>query len=586
MIAYDFETTRIEKGTPRPLYITAYGENPKMWLEKPIRNMSHLHQILVNDFLTEDYDGIKFVAWNANNFDAYFVAAALLNDATYTIRPYLTRSKSLRGMRIYLTEYLNDNGEYPKDKPSWEFLDGMAMLGFAGLPLSKFLDNFAPDHKKLTGTINFDTETFDAKNKSHCAYAMRDSEGLYHGMVKAQNILLERFNQPVTVTMGGACIKIFQANLPKETVVFAPPDELESIIRDYAMRGGYCYCVKRYQGPVWKYDLNQAYAAAMRESKLPSGYVNHVEGRVREGCEVYFARITATKPNNQIPFYYRTLINGRIKSQFSLNEIHDTWLTSIEIEQLQSEHWEIKIFESWCYSDSFSMVEYVDKLETIRTTCEGGPSGPIGTMVKGVGNHSYGKTVEKIEPIAYLLSAANPPGYLPVYDGDDVDPLDHVFYQDIEDQRPKHYHQPQLGAFITAHVRMVVRRAALINPSAWLYADTDCVVFSQNVTKELDIDAKRYGAWKIEESGTDFQIIAKKVYINLSDGVGHAKGLNVKRLKTADYDAWFRGTPPIQEQVQRQNFLVAMQGGEMYRSQIRSGTSVENLQHDANLQHA
>jgi hypothetical protein len=103
------------------------------------------------------------------------------------------------------------------------------------------------------------------------------------------------------------------------------------------------------------------------------------------------------------------------------------------------------------------------------------------------------------------------------------------------------------------------------------------VVFSSDVTALLDIDPKRYGAWKLEESGTHFRIIAKKVYQNVETGKGHAKGLNVKRLAPADYEAWFYGTPPTQEQIQRNNFVSVMQGAEMYRTQVRRGTAVEAI---------
>jgi hypothetical protein len=578
-IAYDFETTRIEKGTPRPLYLTAYGESPHAHLETRIRDMNHLRDVLTTRLLIPEYDGVKFVAWNANNFDAYFVAAALVTDPTYIMRPYLTRSNALRGMRVLLAEFMGDDGEYPKGAPSWEFLDGIAMLGLAGTTLEKFLTNFAPNHKKITGAINFETETFDYKNRLHCAYAMRDSEGLYHGMVAAQNILLQRFNQPLTVTMGGACIKIFQSFIPRDVSIYTPPDDLETVIRTHAMRGGFCYCVTRYQGPVWKYDINQAYASAMREAALPAGRASHTTRGLPDGAKCYVARVTATNPTNKIPFYYRSEINGRLKALFASTQIFDTWLTCIEIDQLRAENWSIKIAESWTFESTFDMREYVDKLETIRMNCEGGPSGPVGTMVKAVGNHSYGKTVEQLEPINYLLSAETPAGYSPYY-GDGFDPLEHIYFKWVDDAdiRPKAYHQPQLGAFITAYVRMVVRRAALLSPDTWLYADTDCVVFSSDVTAQLDIDSKRYGAWKIEESGTVFQIIAKKVYTNIETGKGSAKGLNVKKLTPQDFDDWYHGNPPLQEQTQRQNFMQVMRGADMFRTQKRSGTRVEKTQ--------
>lgn len=570
LIAYDFETTRIRQGTPRPLYLTAYGENPAFHFDGPINDMQHLREILAHRFLTPDLKGARFVAWNANNFDAYFIAAALLENDDYVLRPYLTKNNALRGLKVIVK---GDEEKEPNAQTSWEFLDGMAMLGLAGTSLAKFLATFAPEFQKLSGVINFEAEEFDASNPMHCAYAMRDSEGLYHAMHRAQSILLDVFNQPLTVTLGNACIKIFKAHIPQGiTVRNLPADALE-VVRTYVMRGGFCYCAQRYHGPVWKYDLNQAYAAAMREATLPMGQAMHTAAGLHRFAKVYIAKVRATNPDNKIPFYYRTDISGRVKALFGMTEIFDTWLTSIEVAQLKAEGWRVQVMESWTFEGSFNMRDYVDKLERIRTTCEGGPSGPIGTVMKAVGNHSYGKTVEQLENIEFLIAKTCPPEFAPYY-GDELTPVEHVWFR-FTDPREKDYHQPHIGAFITAHVRMVVRRAALKRPDAWLYADTDCVVFSEDATADLDIDPKRYGAWKVEESGAVYRIIAKKIYQNVETGQGHAKGLNVKRLTAQDFEAWFDGDAPTQDQIQRNNFVKVMAGAEMFRAQTRRGTSVE-----------
>lgn len=587
LIAYDYETTSIAEGTPRPLYFTAYSGDARCpcHIEIPIDTLEQHQKFLVNNVLTDEYRGCKFVAWAGNNFDGYIIAATMVNHPDYIIRPYLTRNNSLRGLKILRAEDAN------KEKAvGWEFLDGMAMLGFVGLKLEKFVANFAPNFPKLTGTIDFETEQFDPKNPKHRAYAFRDSEGLWHAMNAAQEILMEHFDEPLAVTMGGVCIKIFRANIPEGVRCWAPQPKLERIVRHYVMRGGYCYCVKRYQGPVWKYDLNQAYASAMREARLPAGDAIHEAEGLHPFAKTYIARVEAWKPRNKVPFYYRTKRDGRMCSAFALTHIEETWLTDIEIRQLQKEAWRVEIRESYAWETGFSMTDYVNGLEALRTTCSGGPSGPIGTMAKGVGNHSYGKLLESIDPIELVLAPEAPPGFAPYYPDGDTDPLQHVYYRTLDETEVelKDYHQPQVGAFITAHVRMVVRRAALIAPDAWLYADTDCVVFSRDITKSLDIDPSRYGAWKVEESGTHYQIIAKKVYAQIegespAEFIGpanpklkrSAKGLNVRRVTVADFDDWYKGKPPVQTQIQRNNFLKVMQGAEMFRKQVRSGTAVE-----------
>lgn len=572
IIAYDFETTRIKAGTPRPLYLTAHGLAPDFSFDGKLDGMEHLSDILKNQFLIPRLDRAKFVAWNANNFDTYFVAAALKEDSNYILRPYLTKSHNLRGLRVSLAA---EQHLKPKDQRAWEFLDGMAMLGLVGVSLEKFLQTFAPGTAKLKGIVNFEKEEFDPDNAAHRAYAYRDSEGLYVGMIAAEKILLDTFNQVLGVTMGGACIKIFKANIPQGVFVNNLNDAMLTITRDYLMRGGYCFCVKSFEGLVWKYDLNQAYAAAMREAKLPQGKASHSPSGLHRYAKIYAARITAVNPNNTIPFYHRIFEHGRVRAVFSTTEIIDTWLTNIEVTQLKNEGWKIKTHESYIWEQWFSMKDYVDKLEKIRTTCEGGTSGAIGTMIKAVGNHSYGKTVEQLESTEFLLSAECPDGFAPYY-ADGFEPLEHVWYA-FTDPQVKDYHQPHIGAWITAHVRMVVRRAALISPDTWLYADTDCVVFSDDVTSKLDVDPKRYGAWKIEESGTPYRIIAKKVYQNQATGKINAKGMNTSKLSDKDFDLWAQGHAPVQSQIHRNNFVRVMSGQEMFYAQERSGTRVNRF---------
>lgn len=575
IIGYDLETTRIEVGTPRPLYITAYA--PDFVVEARIDAMADLTRILRTQFLTEENHGAAFVAWNGNRFDAYIIAAALIREADLVLKPYMTQNKALRGMRVVRVE---DRDK--KNAPCWQFLDGIAMTGLVGTNLAAFVARFAPDFPKLVDVIDFEKETFDADNPLHRAYALRDSEGLYHAMTRAQQIMIETFDQGLGVTMGGACIKILQANMPRGVTVHSLTADLGAIVSRFVMRGGFCYCNRRYKGPVWKYDINQAYAAAMRDAALPAGGALHMKRAPPDGVKIYIARLTATNYKNRIPFYHRTVDDkGRVRSVFAMHEIRETWLTSVEVAQLRTEGWQIEIAESYCWAGAgFSLREYVDKLEVLRTTCDGGPSGAIGTMVKATGNHSYGKTVEVIAPIEYILAAECPDDCLPFY-GDGADPIEHIYYRIDDDRKPKDYHQPHLGAWITATVRMVVRRAALIDPDAWLYADTDCVIFSRDVSAHLDIDPKRYGAWKIEEEGTIYEIIAKKVYAQVSvKSEGEkpkrsAKGLNVKRLTADDFTRWYEGTPPVQDQIQINNFLSVMHGAEMYRKQRREGTRVE-----------
>jgi hypothetical protein len=552
IIAYDLETSNIKAGTLAVRYLTAYGAN--FCYSGPLFSIEHLGTIIATRFLLPELKGCRFVAWNGNNFDVYFIAAALLHNPDYLMRPYLTRSKSLRGLRVQ---------SVADKKQVWEFLDGIAMTGLTGTTLKKFLGVFAPDFQKLDGP-DFEREEFDAGNIEHVRYAERDSEGLYHAIVKAQQIVFDNFGVPLYPTIGNTGIRIFQRNMPPMVQVWAPPLKVVELTRDYAMRGGYCWINRRFEGSIWKYDLNQAYAAAMREAYLPAGRCIHYSGGVHPYANASLLRLSASNAANRVPFYY-TAIAGKAR-EFGVTEIADTWLTGGEYAQLKREGWKIEVSESYFWDEVFTMKEYVDALEGLRMAAPDGPNGALGLMLKAIGNNSYGKTVEKLDGLELVLSADQPEGYSQYQSEDDL--LQHVWFKFM---RPvlREYHQPQLGAFITAHVRMVVRRAALIDPQSWLYADTDCVAFDRPI--DLNLDAKRYGFWKIEVAGERYRIITKKVYAKVGGGDSHAKGLNVKRLTDRDFEEWFNGRPPLQTQLQRQNFVKVMQGFEMFITRSKVG---------------
>lgn len=563
IVAYDLETTNIQVGTPDPLYITAYGkivgdyDSEEFRVAERIVGYDGLLEILATEFLIPEYDGYKFVGWNANNFDVYLIAKALLLDNRYMMRPYMTRSKSLRGMRVI---DMQTGCEY-------EFLDGIAMTGCI-MKLEKFLKVFAPDYQKLTEVIDFEAgEQFDYHNQKHCEYAMRDSVGLYHAIMECQRIIKESFGMVLTPTIGNLGIKIFQSFMPHNVKVQPLTPEVDKVMRDYVMRGGYCYCARRYTGPVWKYDINQAYAAAMREAWLPDGAAHYVKSHWPRYPGVYHIS-GASHPTNIIPFYYRDMDGDSV---FGMREISETWITSSELEQLQSEGWKIKIIEGYLFAGRFKMQEYVDTLEHLRMTAPGGTNGAKGLMMKAIGNNSYGKTVEVLDGVEYVMANECPEGFMPAVvqlEGDEYLP---IWTKQGEPAR-KDYHKPQIGAFITADVRMKLRRAALTNPTAWLYGDTDCTVFTEPAN--LDIDPSRYGAWKIECEGDVFRMIAKKVYAKLDNSEKHAKGMNVKKLTAEDFERWSNGEPPVQTQLHRNNIMKVLAGADMYIQRVRKGTKI------------
>lgn len=562
VIAYDLETDPIRPGSPRPLYLTAWA--PGFEVAERIRSMRQLGEVLTDRLLVQATEGARFVAWNGSRFDTYFVAAALVRDPRFRLRPLLTRSRELRALEVRRA----CNADKVRDSTAWVFVDGMAQLGLE-CSLAELLDAFAPELPKLPAPDW--AKGFDGDNAAHRDYAMRDSVGLWHAMDHAQRIVFDSFGESLGITAGGTGIRVFQAEMPEGVIVKPLEDAAEDVVRQYLVRGGYVFCRGKYDGLAWKYDLNQAYAGAMRDCRLPCGSMLWDRYGPEDTRGAYMVRLSAHNPRNTVPFYVKKLDElGRVRAAYARTVIEDSWVTSDEHRQLVAEGWEIEPHEHWAFARTFTMRAFVDKCERLRQEAPGGPSGPVGRLVKAIGNTAYGKTGESADGLEWCLAAERPEGWLDYYEGDDAEPIEHVYWRQTE-PRPKPHQQPQLAAWITAWVRMQVRRAALVDPDAWLYADTDSVIFSRDVTDLLDVHPTRYGAWKVESAGERHRIIMPKVYQG-PNGI-KARGMDSYQLTGEHFERWMAGEAPMQTQVQLRNFLDVMRGAEMYRAVTRRGSA-------------
>lgn len=559
-MAYDLETDLIKEGTPRVKYITAFNHQYSLSRAiDPCNDIRELAQILETEFIISKNRNYRFIAWNGNGFDVFFIARALLLIDDIVLRPYLTRSKSLRGMKVI--------GVNSRKGQSWEFLDGMAMTGLdtVKMPLWKFVGLFAPDFPKLE--LDFDATEFDSSNPDHVAYAERDSEALYYAMCRANEISEGLTGNQLQPTLGNLGIKYFQSMIPEDVICWAPNESLKGVMYGPIKRGGYCWIRKQYQGPIWKYDINQAYAAAMRDCELPCGSLFPTDEYKEGRCGIYRVVLSRDK-RTSVPFYYRDLESNI--GYFTDGYKAETWILSNEVEALRADGWDIEIKEGHYWSDNFNMAEMVGHLEHLRFTDPGGPSGPLGTMVKTLANSAYGKTMEQLEGTEIVMAKECPEGFMDY--APEIAELEHIYFKEGEPLL-KNYHCPQIGAFITAHVRMVVRQAALGAEDAFIYADTDCVAFSRPVD-HLTIDPRHYGDWKQESDGDEYIMIGKKIYYG-DDGSKHAKGLHIRKLEKEDFIKWANeNVPPLQVQTQRQNFVKFVAGAEMFRDLERRGTNV------------
>ena len=148
-------------------------------------------------------------------------------------------------------------------------------------------------------------------------------------------------------------------NLPEGVVLKAPHPRLLEILNGPIKRGGYCWCQRQHVGPIWKYDINQAYAAAMRDAELPAGDYAWCREYVPNLPGVYEAGIFRATPS-PVPFYYKLEKDGGKAGRFTTGRRKvTTWLTSIEIEHLLRDGWDITFYGGYLWQDSFNFSDVV-----------------------------------------------------------------------------------------------------------------------------------------------------------------------------------------------------------------------------------
>lgn len=548
IVAYDYETGRIpEKPGDAmrvpPKYVTAYGEgvfqSQRLACEQDVLEA-------FSDLWVQCADRTRLVAYNGNRFDLRILMGALARSA-FTVEPFFAKQAGLRGAVIR------------HKRKSVYVLDAIAMIG-PSVNLKTFLQQFAPDFQKHD--LDLSTIDFDADNPEHVAYAERDSEGLYHAMIEAERLVKTVTGIGLQCTIGGLGIRAFASRLPKSVISFALDVEAFQVVRKIVMRGGYVYA-RKYRGPLWTYDLNQAYAAAMRDCKMPAGRMcrTQVEHRNRPG--VYQVMLGREVPA-PVPYPVRDQSGKLIETH---GEGVRTWLTSGEIRCLRKHGWLCVVERGFVWQSSFSMKSFVNGLESRRRAYASGTA--MNTIVKNIGNNAYGKTLQESDNEKYLVSFLRPRGAFPVFDGSGEHITGLWFKPQTRDAR-RRYQRPQIGAFVTAHVRCVIYDAIMQDPDHFVKCDTDSVSFTRAQT--FPISPWRYGDFKCENDGRRDIVIGKKVY--WSEGKGATcKGLRVKQLTRRDYERWFAdGTPPVQTQVQLLSWKKSL--APLWRVQERSGTKV------------
>ncbi len=367
--------------------------------------------------------------------------------------------------------------------------------------LADLTKNFAPDHAKLTGAIDFSGgEIFDPCNQAHLDYAVRDSEALALAMYNLNVKLGELYGINMGHTSAGTAMRAWKRTIRRTYYVHAP--SMEFCRRAYY--GGIVFLTDTNPHEnVVSYDINSSYPAVMKNRGVPYGTPVRTWQFKGEYPGIYHCRITC--PDDlRIPIIpYRDhrgvtrWVTGRIETVCTNEEILFALAHGYtDLEIIHGEFWREYIYP---------FTEFVEKAEKIRAEYKGTPAE---ALVKLIQNSLYGRFGTRQERRRVFIPESNEETI-------GAEPLDH---RDIlwskKEFDPTVVTNPLWAAFITAWGRLAILRTVYdeVGVENVLYGDTDSLtVKSGTDTSKMRI-GHEYGAYKKDKEWSVFRALAPKVY--------------------------------------------------------------------------
>ena len=377
------------------------------------------------------------------------------------------------------------------------------------------------------------------------------------------------------LTIGSCCLSEYKTILTTKIYNSLFPDLTKMILsgnfnyenadtyirRSY--KGGWCYLVKGCENKVLKngltIDVNSLYPFVMHSmsgSIYPIGTPmfwkgNRIPKVAQDGEHYYFIRIKTRfyLKKSHLPFiqikgsfYYNGNECLTTSDVYYNGEYYryikniDGYLTATTVTltltmtdyKLFLEHYDVEDFEilDGCYfeTEKYLFDTYIDKYREIKENNEGA----LRTLAKLFSNNLYGKMASSDESsfkYAYL------------------DETEKIKFALIEEHN-KRSGFIAVGSAITSYARNWTIRHAQANyyngKKGFVYADTDslhCYDLSAEELKNIQVDSKKYGDWKLESSW-DFAIfVRQKTYIE------HVTHENLKPLETPYYNIKCAGMP-------------------------------------------
>lgn len=344
-------------------------------------------------------------------------------------------------------------------------------------------------------------------------------------------------NNMKKLTTGSNALDFFKKQMGKETFekMFPPLTSVEDRDIRKSYKGGFTYLNPLYKnleidsGSV--YDVNSMYPWAMKYCKLPYGKPVYYSGEYEKSdiYDLYVCCILCEfklKPS-RVP-------SIQIKNSFKYNETEYLtksegpvylYLTSVDYE-LFLHNYDVDIIE-YCGGYMFKskigiFADYIDYWYDVKDKSRVEGNKGMEKLAKLMLNSLYGKF------------GTNPKGRSKIpYLNTDKDKV--CFTLGPEEERKAGY--LPIATFITSYCRDKIIRSAEMCGERFIYADTDSLhIAGAEPITTIDIDQRRLGAFKLEETFTRGKFIRQKTYMELVGDELNVKcaGMpeNVKRAVT------------------------------------------------------
>ena len=291
--------------------------------------------------------------------------------------------------------------------------------------------------------------------------------------------------------------------------------KLEEEVHNFVMssfQGGICYFNPKFQGTFMvkgtEYDVNSMYPSVMLDEFLPYGEPTYFEGQFDTKITIkpyYFQRVTIEKLTimaDGVP----CIRNKQAKNYFTIAENVELVLNHIDMEMLFDNYTVegIKYVDGYRFDARKKMFDkFINKWAKQKQEAEDGSFERM--YAKLMLNSAFGKFASKTDKRASY--------YKKTKDG--------VLVRQKKLGNNKTEGQSvyaPVGAYITSFARQRLIKAIKANKENFIYSDTDSI-YVKGEAVGLELDPKKFGAWKEEFKFDKMCVLGKKYYcVQKTDG--------------------------------------------------------------------